>query len=136
MKIRLNGLLKVVMVFVVVWTVVAMLLGLADSPRTGEYYQDTKARYISPLSVICLQLAQIPVVGWFTFLPIGYVGSAIEIAVANPLRDTLMLPVDMFQPCHGYYVRVIDEVGTPVPKADVEIGGIGHSELFWPDAKD
>lgn len=136
MKIRLNGLLKVVLLFVVTWTVVAMLLGLADSPRTGEYYQDTKARYISPLSVICLQLAQIPVVGWFTFLPIGYVVSGIEIAVANPLRDTLMLPFDMSRPCHGYYVRVIDEVGTPVPKADVEIGGFHHSVLFWPDAKD
>ena len=130
MKIRLNRLVKVLLVFVMTWTVIAMLFGLVDSPRTGEYYQDTRARYISPLSVIFLQLGQIPIVGWFTFLPIGYVGCGIEIAVANPLRDTLMLPVDMRQTYHGYYVRVLDEVGTPVPKAEVEIGGIRHSILF------
>ena len=62
------------------------------------------------------------------FLPVGLVGCGLEIAVLNPVRDTLMLPIDMFQPHHGYYVRVIDESGSPVAGADVEIDGIGPEE--------
>jgi len=135
MKIRLK-LVKVLLVFVMTCTVIAMPLGLVGSPRTGEYYQDTKSRYVSPLSTSCLQMGQIPVIGWLVFLPIGCVGCGVEIVAVNPLRDTLMLPVDMFKPYHGYYVRVIDEIGAPVPKAEVEIDGIGNSMLFWSDVKD
>jgi hypothetical protein len=47
-----------------------------------------------------------------------------------------MLPIDVFQPYHGYYVRVIDESGFPVAGADVEIDGIGPSEMFWSDSGD
>ena len=127
---------KIVLVFAAIWTVLALHLGIGDSPRTGEYYQDTRARYVSPISVICLRLGQIPIVGWFVFLPLGYIGCGIEIVVANPLRDTVMLPVDMRQPYHGYYVRVIDESGVPVPKAEVEIDGVGPSILFRTDPDD
>ncbi len=130
--------LVVALAFVSTWTLLVLPFGFADSPRTGEYYQDTKARYVSPLSILCMRLGEeIPIVGWVTFLPLGYVGCGIEIAVVNPLRDTLMLPVDMRQPHHGYYVRVIDESGAPVPKAEVEVDGVGPSILFWshPDDK-
>lgn len=123
-------------IYVMLAGFVGLVAGCATSPRTGEYYQDTRARYVSPLSTGCLQLGQLPIVGWFVFLPIGFFGSAIEVVVANPLRDTLMLPVDMSKPHHGYYVRVIDETGAPVPKAKVEIDGIGPSMLFWTDADD
>jgi hypothetical protein len=42
----------------------------------------------------------------------------------------------VFQPYHGYYVRVIDESGFPVAGADVEIDGIGPSEMFRSDSGD
>ena len=125
---------KAALAFAAIWTVLALAGGCTT--RTGEYYQDTRARYVSPLSHVCLQLGQIPVIGWFALFPLGCVGCGIEIAVVNPLRDTLMLPVDMRQPHHGYYVRVIDEAGAPVPKAKVKVDGIGPSVLFWSDADD
>lgn len=115
---------------------VALLVSSGCVTRTGEYYQDTRARYVSPVSTTFCRAGQIPVVGWFVFLPIGLVGCGLEIAVVNPVRDTLMLPIDMFQPYHGYYVRVIDESGSPVAGADVGIDGIGHSEMFWSDSGD
>jgi len=132
----MKKLAKVTLAFVAAWAALALFLGIGESPRTGEYYQDTKARYVSPISVICLRLGEIPIVGWFVFLPIGYVGCGIEITVANLLRDTLMLLVDIRQPYHGYYVRVVDETGAPVPKAEVVIHGIGPSILFRTDADD
>ena len=116
--------------------VVALLASGGCITRTGEYYQDTRARYVSPISTTCFRVGQIPVVGWFVFLPVGLVGCGLEIAVVNPVRDTLMLPIDVFQPYHGYYVRVIDESGFPVAGADVEIDGIGPSEMFWSDSGD
>ena len=67
--------LVVALAFVATWTLLVLPFGFADSPRTGEYYQDTKARYVSPLSILCMRLGEeIPIVGWFTFLPLGYVG--------------------------------------------------------------
>ena len=116
--------------------VVALLASGGCITRTGEYYQDTRARYVSPISTTCFRVGQIPVVGWFVFLPVGFVGCGLEIAVVNPVRDTLMLPIDVFQPYHGYYVRVIDESGFPVAGADVEIDGIGPSEMFRIDSGD
>ena len=94
---------------------VALLASSGCVTRTGEYYQDTRARYVSPVSTTFCRAGQIPVVGWFVFLPVGLVGCGLEIAVLNPVRDTLMLPIDVFQPYHGYYVRVIDEFGSPWP---------------------
>ena len=88
---------------------VVLLLSGGCTTRTGEYYQDTRARYVSPISTTFCRAGQIPVVGWFVFLPIGLVGCGLEIAVANPVRDTLMLPIDVFQPYHGYYAT------NPVP---------------------
>ena len=42
----------------------------------------------------------------------------------SPLTDIVCLPYDLCQPNHGFYIRIVDEDGKPVPNVRV-YGGVG-----------
>lgn len=92
--------------------------------RTGEYYQQTRAAHLSAFSYLALQVGtELPIVGWFFVFPVGVAGCVLDIAIINPIVDTLLLPYDLLCQRHGFYIRVFDEKGNPVENAQVEVFG-------------
>lgn len=113
----------------VCFVLVCVLAGFAvgcQGPRTGEYYQYTKAGSSGYCEGL-ISAGQIPVIGWFVFLPIGATLWVTECCVINPVYDTLMLPYDACQRNHGHYIRVLDENGRPVPHAEIFLHAVDTS---------
>ena len=103
----------------------------AFAPRTGEYFQATRMgpgvgcyAYALPVMVGggCIEK------GWFLpgiplFLvgvPIAGVGFLADICVISPVVDLVCLPYDLCQPNHGFFIRIVDEDGEPMPGVRIE----------------
>ena len=114
------------------------------APRTGEYFQATR---MGPGCCMCLygglflggaMLASegdCPVLG----VPICIIGAPIAAAgfvadecVLSPLVDILCLPYDLCQPNHGFYIRIVDEEGNPLPGVAIE-GTVDHGFHMYAD---
>ena len=53
-------------------------------------------------------------------IPVGGVGFVADVCVASPLVDLACLPYDLCRPNHGFYIRIVDENGRPLPGVKVE----------------
>ena len=64
------------------------------------------------------------------FSPFAIVAPVLDLGVVSPLTDLACLPYDLSQPQHGFYIRIVDEDGKPIPGAQisgsVENDGYGH----------
>ncbi len=99
------------------------------SPRSGELFQTTKMG-TGVLASCCVFPT---VLGWFYVqkgdllgLPIAIVSSPfaivapiLDLGVVSPLTDLVCLPYDLSQPQHGFYIRIVDEDGKPIPGAHI-----------------
>ena len=100
----------------------------AFAPRTGEYFQATRMgpgvgcyAYALPVMVGggCIEkggplfLLGIPL--FIAGLPIAGAGFLADVCVVSPAIDLVCLPYDACQPNHGFYIRIVDEDGKPLP---------------------
>ena len=111
------------LILIVFWLVGFLVFG-GRSPRTGEYFKDTKNCEISPIWIFMIQGKSIPLGERVFLAPIGNVGALVELMV-NHVWDCVMMPVDMAKEFHGFYVRVVDLSGNPVSGAKVKVVGYG-----------
>ena len=81
------------LILIVFWLVGFLVFG-GRSPRTGEYFKDTKNCEISPIWIFMIQGKSIALGARVFLAPIGYVGALVELMV-NPVWDCVMMPVDM-----------------------------------------
>ena len=81
------------LILIVFWLVGFLVFG-GRSPRTGEYFKDTKNCEISPIWIFMIQGKSIPLGARVFLAPIGYVGALVELMV-NPVWDCVMMPVDI-----------------------------------------
>ena len=107
------------------------------SPRSGELFQTTKMG----TGVVASSCVFPTVLGWFYVqkgdllgLPIAIVSSpfaivatVLDIGVVSPLTDLACLPYDLSQPQHGFYIRIVDEDGKPIPGARIS-GSVENDE--------
>ena len=56
-------------------------------------------------------------------LPLALPAYIVDECVMSPLTDIVCLPYDLCQPNHGFYIRIVDEDGKPVPNVRVS-GGV------------
>ncbi len=103
------------------------------SPRSGELFQTTKMG----TGVVASSCVFPTVLGWFyvqkghliglpvaiIFSPFAIVAPVLDLGVVSPLTDLACLPYDLSQPQHGFYIRIVDEDGKPVPNVRVS-GGV------------
>lgn len=115
------------------WTAVGLSVALSGcmTPRTGEFYQETKSCRIG--SWLALTEAE----KQFTYysllsVPLKLIFQGVDVAVVNPLWDTIMLPVDVFYPRHARTVRIVDGAGRPVAGASVSVDGVYRGD-GWTD---
>ena len=52
-------------------------------------------------------------------LPLALPAYIVDECVMSPLTDIVCLPYDLCQPNHGFYIRIVDEDGKPVPNMRV-----------------
>ena len=52
-------------------------------------------------------------------LPLAIPALVVDECVVSPLTDIVCLPYDLCQPNHGFYIRIVDEDGKPVPNVRV-----------------
>lgn len=101
------------------------------APRSGELFQTTRMGVgegtccFSGLTIGGLRMwfeAGQPVYG-IPFavigLPFAVTGFVVDECVVSPLTDLVCLPYDLCQPNHGFYIRLVDETGKPVPNAKI-----------------
>ena len=107
------------------------------SPRSGELFQTTKMG----TGVLASSCVFPTVLGWFYVqkgdllgLPIAIVSSpfaivatVLDLGVVSPLTDLACLPYDLSQPQHGFYIRIVDEEGKPIPGARIS-GSVENDE--------
>ena len=107
------------------------------SPRSGELFQTTKMG----TGVVASSCVFPTVLGWFYVqkgdllgLPIAIVSSpfaivatVLDLGVVSPLTDLACLPYDLSQPQHGFYIRIVDEEGKPIPGAQIS-GSVENDE--------
>ena len=125
----------------------------AFAPRTGEYFQATRMgpgvgcyAYSLPVMVGggCIEkggplfLLGIPL--FVAGLPIAGAGFLADVCVVSPAIDLVCLPYDACQPNHGFYIRIVDEDGKPLPyvrikgtvihglEMDAKISGLTNAE--------
>lgn len=107
------------------------------SSRSGELFQTTR---MGPGKVteFCSALT---LGGLFAFsegrplgLPIAIIGLPFAVPalvldelVVSPLTDIVCLPYDLCQPNHGFYIRIVDAEGKPVPGIEVS-GGVNNKK--------
>lgn len=112
-----------------------VLTGLAlagcMTPRTGEFYQETKACRIEAWWALTDFDRQFSIYSLFT-VPVKLLLQGVDIALINPVWDTVMAPVDLFYPNHARHFRVVDEVGRPVAGAAVRLEGLYKTD-GWAD---
>lgn len=112
------------------------------APRSGEIFQSTRmgmgngAKACSFLTAGGLiAVSEGRPIGWpfaIIGLPFAAVGFVLDEVIVSPLTDLVCLPYDLMQPNHGFYIRIVDEKGKPLPHARIE-GYVKNqdSELPW-----
>ncbi len=107
------------------------------SPRSGELFQTTKMG----TGVLASSCVFPTVLGWFyvqkghliglpvaiIFSPFAIVAPVLDLGVVSPLTDLACLPYDLSQPQHGFYIRIVDEDGKPIPGAQIS-GSVENDE--------
>ena len=107
------------------------------SPRSGELFQTTKMG----TGVLASSCVFPTVLGWFyvqkghliglpvaiIFSPFAIVAPVLDLGVVSPLTDLACLPYDLSQPQHGFYIRIVDEEGKPIPGARIS-GSVENDE--------
>ena len=110
------------------------------SPRSGELFQTTKmgtgvvaSSCVFPTALGWLSMQKGHLIGLpvaIIFSPFAIVAPVLDLGVVSPLTDLACLPYDLSQPQHGFYIRIVDEDGKPIPGAQisgsVENDGYGH----------
>ena len=105
------------------------------APRSGELFQTTRMGPGKVTEVCCM----LTVGGLFTAserhsfgylvaiagLPLAIPALVVDECVVSPLTDIVCLPYDLCQPNHGFYIRIVDENGKPVPNVRVS-GSVGN----------
>ena len=112
------------------------------APRSGEVFQTTRmgmgkgAKACSFLTAGGLiAVSEGRPIGWpfaIIGLPFAAVGFVLDEVIVSPLTDLVCLPYDLMQPNHGFYIRIVDEEGKPLPQVRIE-GYVKNqdSELPW-----
>lgn len=111
------------------------------APRSGELFQTTR---MGPgdVTIVC---SYVTIAGLFAAsegheigllfavvgLPLAVPAFALDECVVSPLTDLVCLPYDFCQPNHGFYIRVVDESGRPVPDMKIE-GGVKSKKKYLP----
>ena len=107
------------------------------SPRSGELFQTTKmgtgvvassCGFPTALGWLSMQkghLIGLPVA--IIFSPFAIVAPVLDLGVVSPLTDLACLPYDLSQPQHGFYIRIVDEDGKPIPGAQIS-GSVENDE--------
>lgn len=107
------------------------------SPRSGELFQTTKMG----TGVVASSCVFPTLLGWFYVqkgdllgLPVAIISSPLaivapilDLGVVSPLTDLVCLPYDLSQPQHGFYIRIVDEDGKPIPGARIS-GSVENDE--------
>ena len=107
------------------------------SPRSGELFQTTKmgtgvvaSSCVFPMLLGSLYMQKGDLIG----LPIAIVSSPfaivapiLDLGVVSPLTDLICLPYDLSQPQHGFYIRIVDEDGKPIPGVHIT-GSVENDE--------
>ena len=110
------------------------------SPRSGELFQTTKmgtgvvtSSCVFPTLLVWFYVQKGHLIGLpvaIIFSPFAIVAPVLDLGVVSPLTDLACLPYDLSQPQHGFYIRIVDEDGKPIPGAQisgsVENDGYGH----------
>lgn len=58
-------------------------------------------------------------------IPIAGVGFVADVCVVSPIVDLFCLPYDLCQSNHGFYIRIVDEDGRPLPGVTIK-GTLHH----------
>ena len=118
-----------------VTAIAAMALCLAGcksgmlAPRSGELFQTTRMGPGKATEACCM----VSVWGLFAAserhsfgylvalagLPLALPAYIVDECIMSPLTDIVCLPYDLCQPNHGFYIRIVDEDGKPVPNMRV-----------------
>ena len=99
------------------------------APRSGELFQTTRMGPGKATESCCM----VSVWGLFAAseghsfgylvalagLPLALPAYIVDECVMSPLTDIVCLPYDLCQPNHGFYIRIVDEDGKPVPNMRV-----------------
>ena len=105
------------------------------APRSGELFQTTRMGPGKVAEACCM----LTVGGLFAAserhssgylvalvgLPLAIPALIVDECVVSPLTDIVCLPYDLCLPNHGFYIRIVDENGKPVPNVRVS-GGVGN----------
>ena len=99
------------------------------SPRSGELFQTTKmgmgvvaSSCVFPTALGWLAMQKGHLIGLpvaIIFSPFAIVAPVLDLGVVSPLTDLACLPYDLSQPQHGFYIRIVDEDGKPIPGAQI-----------------
>ena len=100
------------------------------APRSGELFQTTRMGPGEATMVCsCVTIGGLfaasegnPVGLLFAVLGLPFAAPAfvLDECVVSPLTDLVCLPYDLGQPNHGFYIRIVDEDGRPVPNMKIE----------------
>ena len=107
------------------------------SPRSGEVFQTTKMG----MGVVASSCVFSTLIGWFYVQkgdliglpvaiicsPFAIVAPVLDLGVVSPLTDLACLPYDLSQPQHGFYIRIVDEDGKPIPGVHIS-GSVENDE--------
>lgn len=110
------------------------------APRTGEIFQTTRMGPAAGAGLYCMVMsmgiwgAQKRGTEWMlplalVGLPIAVAGFIVDEGIISPLTDLVCLPYDLSQTNHGFYIRIVDEYGEPVPGAKLN-GRIIYYNFF------
>ena len=115
------------------WTAFGLSVALSGcmTPRTGEFYQETKSCRIGSWLTLTEAEKQFTYYSLLS-VPLKLIFQGVDVAVVNPLWDTFMLPVDAFYPRHARTFRVVDGEGRPVAGASVSVDGMYRGD-GWAD---
>ena len=105
------------------------------APRSGELFQTTRMGPGKATEACCM----VSVWGLFAAserhsfgylvalagLPLALPAYIVDECIMSPLTDIVCLPYDLCQPNHGFYIRIVDEDGKPVPNMRV-YGSVGN----------
>ena len=109
----------------------AVVLSGCMTPRSGEFYQETKAARIGSWWRLTPDDGQFHILSVIS-VPVKLLAQGIDVFLVNPLWDTVMAPVDAFCSEHGRCLRVVDENGDPVAGAAIVVDG-NYTGDGWAD---
>ena len=107
------------------------------SPRSGELFQTTKmgtgvvaSSCVFPTALGWLAMQKGHLIGLPVAIicsPFAIVAPVLDLGVVSPLTDLACLPYDLSKPQHGFYIRIVDEDGKPIPGARIS-GSVENDE--------